>query len=465
MANYPPYYIINPSYPSLSSFAQYYDYDLLGRPISTFRQFIQNPLALIRAFMTKYELALRLTVLYLFCIIYLVQWSLENLPSIWHRMKILNQLMKETLKSQKMKLPKEENGYQAADNFAAAAYRAHTGLQGIFEDEFRNPIPGSLLDYEMIRFVSESNWIRRRTNQRLAYADKLISREYKLVYPAGEKFSREMRSLVDHNMEDEVPPKLPTTAPSRSSVWVRRQQLARRPKKKFRSMHKDSLIRSGMFKLIDHRYLEELKSRDITDPYDNLRWRHRSYELVNSQVKQLPESTGVEKRPLSSEKAKRLTQMSGWIEEYRRRQKEAAEEQRKASQFMRCHLQRKKRKAPETESKESVTADMKNVPDQEVEDNSKDSLRSFRATSHYFSFQDSPSQELDLRDVDNVLLPRRKISLKRHTLGPPGKQKKNEYEGSETKCELPARLFEQLPDVEQNRESRGGSYKPGRPRL
>lgn len=322
----------------------------------------------------------------------------------------MTQIISETIKShQETELSKQDGGYQAADNYAAAAYRAHTGLQQIV-DELETPLPASLNDYEMVRFVSESNWIKRRTNERLAYADRAMSRKFPLVYPTGEKSSGEIRDSVDCRMKDEQRAEVTVTARGRQSISVGREQRAPR---------KRTLIQKRLFKFIDHGCLERRKSCNISDILDNLRSRHRSPEISQSMEKEplKEESHGTKKAHLSPEE-RRLAEMVGWILEYRKRQEGAVGELRNVGQVITCRSLEKKPKLRHSEIKEIVSVCAEKRPIKELltqGEDEEDSLCSFRATPNYFSFQDSPrQQQLKVTGPSSIGQLNRKMSFQMH---------------------------------------------------
>lgn len=407
MGEYLHYFVIDPSYSSLSSFAQHYDYDLLGQPISNFRYFMKRPLAVIRGFLVNSELILKCTTVFLILFILFMGWLVDHLPGIWHRINVMMQIISETIKShQETELSKQESGYQTADNYAAAAYRAHTGLQQIV-DQLQTPIPASLNDYEMVRFVSESNWIKGRTNERLAYANREVNREFPLVYPIGKKFS-EVRDLADHRVKDEEYADVTAKDQGRQNISMGRKK---------RAPIKRTLMQKRLFKFIDHGCLEKRKPRNISDSFENQRSRHISPEIPQP-VEEEPlneELHGTKKAPLTPEE-RRLAEMAGWVLEYRKRQEEAASELRSAKQFIKCRSLEKKPKLRYSEIKELASIFAEKGPVEEVPtegEAEEDSLNSFRATPNYFSFQDSPRQEFKVTDSSAISQPSKKIPVQR----------------------------------------------------
>ncbi|VDP79829.1 unnamed protein product [Echinostoma caproni] len=368
-------------------------------------QFMKKPLGYVQWYLTNNRFALSFTALYFFCLLFVIQWFRENARTLWRRMNIIITLMKERKRLKKeMEASKQEDGFQTVDNYAAAAFRAYTGLLDIYDEGTNVPIPVTLNDFEMVRFVCESDWVKCETNQRLEYATQTVGREFPLVYPAGETFSEEVHQLIDHKMTDEEATELGPATQKRQSIWIGRHPASKRgPRKRFKSMHRTTMIQEGLFEPIDDSYLDELKTRGIRDPYDNLRWRHKYFEDPNKPKNSSQDSNQEAKKPLSEEEAKRLTELTGWTQEYRRRVKKAAEELENSTQMILCHSPEKKPKPDAAAQK----LDKKTHPaeKEETEQNEEDSLASFRATPHYFSFEDFPPLAQDIPDRSRVPSP------------------------------------------------------------
>ncbi|KAF7249905.1 hypothetical protein EG68_09098 [Paragonimus skrjabini miyazakii] len=350
--------IIDPVYDSEQAFAKEFDYDLLGRPMSWTSRFWKNPLMSLRYTLETYPNEILFFTILIFLVIFFIPFAIKRLQRVHHTLKLIKRLVNEVKQLDRLdKLIQEERFKMEpdmADAIAQAAIRTYTGFIGLTTGTDKRPIPLNGEEFEVVRFVLDSEWVKTKAQKRLLrHIQEQPEIKVQHTPPVREKreyeeWSKTFSELTQTNEgvrkedktagafectrlsctrgsesaegEDGDSERIPTRT-TKSSV----ECVSPSCKRKSTSLSRIS----GTYGVLDDRYLREMKSESddlITKPSRRSRRPcKRRGKLSKMAIKEQTSTTDI----------------SGWTEEYKRRLEQAMEEAHSFSRGIIGGLQRK----------------------------------------------------------------------------------------------------------------------------
>ncbi|KAA0190334.1 hypothetical protein FBUS_11235 [Fasciolopsis buskii] len=159
--------VIDPHYGNSLAYAEYFDYDLLGKPVIWYRRVMQNPLLYLRRFFTEFRWHIMVGILCFIILTYLIIYLSDSFKSLL--LFVANWIhTKRKLNAEKRDYEKHKKflAWDDPDKYAMVYCQGAASRHGVCP--MFDPIPKDLPDYEAVRFVFHEPWLINKTHRVLS---------------------------------------------------------------------------------------------------------------------------------------------------------------------------------------------------------------------------------------------------------------------------------------------------------
>ncbi|CAL8109031.1 unnamed protein product [Calicophoron daubneyi] len=158
--------IFDPSYPSLEAYSEYYDYDLLGRPVNFWIRLVRDPVKHLQYFCKTYSWYTS-AVIILAVLLLIITFPLVRMCAAVKKWVINSIAIAKNLKAADKIEENRKRHFlpEDLDRHALVLCQAASSRHGI--GSVGEWIPADLPDYEAVRFVYQEPWLMEQTHKGL----------------------------------------------------------------------------------------------------------------------------------------------------------------------------------------------------------------------------------------------------------------------------------------------------------